>query len=527
MPKAGRVFDLFLSYPQWQGSGRSEHLPRGALALAELFGGTMPEARVPLSDRGDDGSGVNRFEAILEHMASAQGILSRLSPSTVLTAGGDCAVDIAVIDYLSGRYPDLTVIWIDSHFDANTPRSSPSGNLHGMPVAAIMGAAPVGMGARLRHPISPSRFRYVWAHVADDGDRDFQVEHDLCWLGDDEIVSGPIHVHFDLDVLDPKEFPHLAYPESDGMPVARAAALLGRLGRDGDVVGLTITEFAPACPEDAETGVRTVSACTLPWARAWVSHPLGRPRRSSRYFSIGNSCWRDGSDRAGVGRPRCIDVPARTVGSRAVRRPTRAPAFCLQSWHARSSSPSRDGTTLPFAARGSSFTDQACRIRAGSGTIAAGDSRKIVSPVKGVPMKPTILVAFAAVCGGLAIAAPAQAQRHGGGGGFRAGGLGGGGFHGGGGYGGGFHGGGGGFRAGGGGFHGGGFGRPAVGFREGRYDGGYGGYGGYRTGYGGWHGGGRGWGYGHGWHHHYRGYYGYGGRCRTFWHYHHLVRRCW
>jgi arginase len=116
------------------------------------------------------------------------------------------------------------------------------------------------MRDRLRHPISPSRFRYVWAHVADDGDREFQVEHDLCWLGDDKIVSGPIHIHFDLDVLDPKEFPYLAYPESDGMPVARAATLLGRLGRDGDVVGLTITEFAPACPEDAETGVRTVSA---------------------------------------------------------------------------------------------------------------------------------------------------------------------------------------------------------------------------------------------------------------------------
>lgn len=248
-------FDLVLSYPQWQGSGRPEHLRRGARAAAEVCGRYGPLARVPDAGEGTAKDGINRWTAILEQFRSAQAILAERRPRRVLTAGGDCGCDVAVIDYLCREYPDLSVIWVDAHLDANTAATTPSGNFHGMPVAAIMGSAPDGLASLLAPPLSPSRFRYVSAHMGDEGDWAFQRAHGLSWLEPGVPVPGPVHVHFDLDALDPGEFPHVAYPEGKlsieaGLSVVRAAAA------GGGLVGLTITEFAPADEQAAQDGSR-------------------------------------------------------------------------------------------------------------------------------------------------------------------------------------------------------------------------------------------------------------------------------
>lgn len=255
MQSADGKFDLVLSYPQWQGSGRSGNLRRGAIAAADVCGRYGPLAHVPDAGEGEAQGGINRWTAILEQFRSAQDILDERQPRRVLTAGGDCACDIAVIDYLHRRYPNLTVIWVDAHLDANTAATSPSGNFHGMPVAAIMGAAPPDLQALLSTPLSPSQFRYVSAHLGDDGDWIFQRNHDLSWLEPGQPISGPIHIHFDLDALDPAEFPHVAYPDGKlakdvGLALVRGATMSGSL------VGLTITEFAPADDDGAAEGGR-------------------------------------------------------------------------------------------------------------------------------------------------------------------------------------------------------------------------------------------------------------------------------
>ncbi|MFN3583385.1 arginase family protein [Phenylobacterium sp.] len=142
MPTPAADFDLVLAYPQWQGSGRARRLPRGAAAAARVCARYGPTAAVPLSGEGAPHGGVNRWTAILDQFRAAQAILSAHDPRRVLAAGGDCACDVAVIDHLRRRHPDLTVVWIDAHLDANTPQTSPSGNFHGMPVATLMGQAP-------------------------------------------------------------------------------------------------------------------------------------------------------------------------------------------------------------------------------------------------------------------------------------------------------------------------------------------------------------------------------------------------
>lgn len=251
-------FDLALAYPQWQGSGRHEDLPRGAAAAAAVCGQFAPLAEVPLSEKNADAHGIRRWTAIFDQFRSAQMILADACPQRVLTAGGDCAVDVAVIDYLLGVHPDLTIVWIDAHLDGNTPETSPSGSFHGMPVAAILGRAPEPMQSLLRAPIDPARFHYFGIKVGDQGEWALQRELDLKTLGPQSTISGPVHIHFDLDVLDPAEFPHLAYTDGD-LAIDDAVGLIGRIALKADIVGFTITEFSPANEDDAREGSKVIA----------------------------------------------------------------------------------------------------------------------------------------------------------------------------------------------------------------------------------------------------------------------------
>ncbi|HEY4138580.1 MAG TPA: arginase family protein [Casimicrobiaceae bacterium] len=251
-------FDLCLAFPQWQGSGRHENLPRGADAAASVCGRYAPLARVPLAESaGDMAYGVHRWTAIFEQFQNAQDILSRAGAKRVLTAGGDCAVDVAVIGYLARVYRDLRVIWIDAHLDANTPATSPSGNFHGMPVSAILGRAPEPMQPSIG-AIDPARFHYFGVHIGDDGDWALQRELYLKLLDSEIPIDGPVHVHFDLDALDPREFPYVAYPDGT-LAVDDALSLVRHIARQTTLVGLSITEFAPADEDEAREGGKVIA----------------------------------------------------------------------------------------------------------------------------------------------------------------------------------------------------------------------------------------------------------------------------
>jgi len=193
-----------------------------------------------------------------EQFGNAQRVLERAGAKRVLTAGGDCAVDVAVIGHLSRVCPDLRVIWIDAHLDANTPATSPSGNFHGMPVSAILGRAPEPMRPFMRVPIDPTRFHYFGVHIGDEGDWALQRELALQVIDSRAAIDGPVHIHFDLDALDPREFPYVAYPDGK-VAVDDAIALVRRIARQADLVGLSVTEFAPANEDEAREGGKVIA----------------------------------------------------------------------------------------------------------------------------------------------------------------------------------------------------------------------------------------------------------------------------
>ncbi|MDX2234524.1 MAG: arginase family protein [Hyphomonadaceae bacterium] len=209
---------------------------------------------MPISGGSERVHGVNHWDSIFAQFRAAQRILTERAAARVLTAGGDCSVDLAVIDHLNGVHAGLHVVWIDAHLDANTPDTSPSASFHGMPVAAILGEGPAPMRDALRHPVSASRFHYHGVRVGDDGEWAFKAAHALGVLQVPTTLIGPVHIHFDLDVLNPDEFPHLAYPEAGGPGVDEAVALVAGIAAHADVVGLTITEFAPQSDDAARAG---------------------------------------------------------------------------------------------------------------------------------------------------------------------------------------------------------------------------------------------------------------------------------
>lgn len=260
MSSTHHAFDLCLAYPQWQGSGRHTHLPRGAAATAAVCSRHAPLlVQVPLADGAADMvHGVRHWDALFAQFRSAREILARSRAPRVLTAGGDCAVDVAVIDYLHRLYPALRVLWVDAHLDGNTPVTSPSGSFHGMPVSAILGRAPQPMRDLLGAALDPARFHYFGIRVGDEGDWALQRELQLGLFGPQQAISGPLHIHFDLDVLDPREFPHLAYTDGD-LKVDDAIALVARVAREADVVGFTVTEFAPADDDAARAGSKVIA----------------------------------------------------------------------------------------------------------------------------------------------------------------------------------------------------------------------------------------------------------------------------
>jgi arginase len=101
--------------------------------------------------------------------------------------------------------------------------------------------------------IDPARFHYFGIRVGDDGDWALQRELHLEQLDPKAVMGEPVHIHFDLDVLDPREFPHVAYPDGN-VDVERAISLVSRIAREADLVGLTVTEFAPVDDAAAREG---------------------------------------------------------------------------------------------------------------------------------------------------------------------------------------------------------------------------------------------------------------------------------
>jgi arginase len=184
-----------------------------------------------------------------------------------LVLGGDHSIAIGTIAGVKrarGRAPG--VLWIDAHADINSPRSSPSGNVHGMPVHYALHD-----GA-----IDPARLVFIGLRDLDAGEKRAIHElgvkaftmSDVDRLGMSRVVDealtivadGPdsVHVSFDMDGVDPQEAPGVGTPVRGGISYREAHLLMEAVAASGALGSLEITEINPILDRENRTAILAV-----------------------------------------------------------------------------------------------------------------------------------------------------------------------------------------------------------------------------------------------------------------------------
>jgi arginase len=184
--------------------------------------------------------------------------------------GGDHSLSIgsisAVADHCHRENLPLTVFWFDAHADFNTPKTSPTGNLHGMPVAVLCGIGPASLTgfSRTTPPVDSSCFIQLGVRSVDHIEKQAIADSDLTIFdmrtvderGIRSVMAealetafrrrGHLHVSFDVDFLDPEIALGTSTPVAGG-PSYREAQLCMEMIYDSGLMGsLDIMELNPA-----------------------------------------------------------------------------------------------------------------------------------------------------------------------------------------------------------------------------------------------------------------------------------------
>ena len=173
-------------------------------------------------------------------------------PERPLVLGGCCCAHIGAVEGLATRHGRLALVWFDAHGDLNTPESSPSGNLCGMPFRMLLDSGAVEaedallLGARNLDP--PER-----EFIASTGLRTDPDELDAVLDG-----TAGVYVALDVDALEPEGISAFM-PEPGGLSLAETEDLLVRIRSSGPVLGAGLSGLA-AEPSNVEPLTRLCAA---------------------------------------------------------------------------------------------------------------------------------------------------------------------------------------------------------------------------------------------------------------------------
>jgi len=176
-----------------------------------------------------------------------------------VSLSGDCCAAVPVLAGLRAAGIEPTLVWIDAHGDFNTPQTSPSQFLGGMPLAMMVGRGPQWMCEAVG--LTPLPEQRVWLIDGRDLDPLEREALDASRVGRAGVadlatlaLTGPIHVHIDLDVLDATEAPGFNYPVPGGPGVAEMADVCAELAARVDIRAISISGWAEALDPSGATG---------------------------------------------------------------------------------------------------------------------------------------------------------------------------------------------------------------------------------------------------------------------------------
>lgn len=200
---------------------------------------------------------------------------------TPLILGGDHSLAIGSIagssNYFSGLNKNIGVLWIDTHADFNTVASSPTKNIHGMPLSIITGQGYSKLTELMNENfIDPTNIVILGLRSIDGKEKDllrnsgitYFTMRDIDELGIHQIMkkaitilnknTAAIHVSFDLDVLDPIYVPGVSTPVSGGLSLRETHLILELLAESNKMCALDIVELNPYTDQAHQSAVVAV-----------------------------------------------------------------------------------------------------------------------------------------------------------------------------------------------------------------------------------------------------------------------------
>jgi arginase len=190
-----------------------------------------------------------------------------------LVLGGDHSVALGSLVGMAKVRGGGGVVWIDAHGDLNTPATSPSGNVHGMVLAAALGLA----GGAFKHEgwplpaVEPGKLALVGVRSLDEGERKLLNGMDVKVFTMSEVdrvgiepcmrealahASGAafLHVSLDMDVVDPEYAPGVGTPVRGGLSYREAHLAMETVARAGVLDSMDVVEVNPILDRENATG---------------------------------------------------------------------------------------------------------------------------------------------------------------------------------------------------------------------------------------------------------------------------------
>ena len=194
-----------------------------------------------------------------------------------LVLGGDHSIALGTLGGLARARGPGGVLWIDAHADLNTSETTPTGNVHGMALAAALGVAgpEFSRDAWPLPAVEPGRAALIGTRLIDQGERDLLgrldskvfTMSDLDRMGVETVMKAaiehvsdgtPVHVSFDMDVVDPEVAPGVGTPVRGGLSYREAHLVMELIAESGLLTSLEVVEVNPVLDQANRTGEMAV-----------------------------------------------------------------------------------------------------------------------------------------------------------------------------------------------------------------------------------------------------------------------------